>query len=74
MCVFVYIYSGIELLGHVIVLYHVNNLKYADDITLMAESKQELKSLQMRAKEESEKADLELNIKNKQEGDQTSQS
>ena len=40
----------------------------------MAESKQELKSLQMRAKEESEKADLELNIKNKQEGDQTSQS
>ena len=64
-CVFGYIYSGIELLGHMIVLYHINNLKYADDITLMAESKQELKSLYVRVKEESEKADLELNIKKK---------
>ena len=52
-CVFGYIYSGIELLGHMIVLYHINNLKYADDITLMAESKQELKSLYVRVKEES---------------------
>ena len=48
-----------------IVLYHTNNLKYADDITLMAESKQELKSLYVRVKEESEKADIELNIKKK---------
>ena len=36
-----------------IVLYHINHLKYSGDITLMAESKQELKSLQMRVKEES---------------------
>ena len=61
MCVFVYIYSGIELLGHVIVLYHVNNLKYADDITLMAESKEELKNLLMKVKE-SEKAGLKFSI------------
>ena len=39
-----------------------NNLKYADDTTLMAESKEELKSLLMRVKEESEKAGLKLNI------------
>ena len=39
-----------------------NNLRYADDITLMAESKEELKSLLMIVKEESEKDDLELNI------------
>ena len=38
------------------------NLKYADDTTLMAESKEELKSLLMRVKEESEKAGLKLNI------------
>ena len=40
-----------------------NNLRYADDTTLMAESKEELKNLLMRVKEESEKANLKLNIK-----------
>ena len=44
---------------------NVNNLRYADDTTLMAESEEELKSLLMRAKEESEKAGLKLNIKKK---------
>ena len=44
---------------------NINNLRYADDITLMAESKEELKSLLMRVKEESEKVGLKLNIKNK---------
>ena len=39
-----------------------NNLRYADDITLMAESKEELKSLLMKGKEESEKAGLKLHI------------
>ena len=39
-----------------------NNLRYADDTTLMAESKEELKSLLMKVKEESEKAGLKLNI------------
>ena len=43
----------------------INNFKYADDTTLMAESEEELKSLLMRVKEESEKAGLKLNIKNK---------
>ena len=41
----------------------INNLRYADDITLMAESKEELKSLLMKVKEESEKASLKLNIR-----------
>ena len=41
---------------------NVNNLRYADDTTLMAESKEELRSLLMKVKEESEKADLKLNI------------
>ena len=41
---------------------NINGLRYADDTTLMAESKEELKSLLMRVKEESEKADLKLNI------------
>ena len=41
---------------------NINNLKYADDTTLMAESKKELKSLLMRVKEESEKAGLKFNI------------
>ena len=41
---------------------NINNLRYADDTTLMAESKEELKSLLMKAKEESEKAGLKLNI------------
>ena len=40
----------------------INNLRYADDTTLMAESEEELKSLLMRVKGESEKAGLELNI------------
>ena len=41
---------------------NINNLRYADDATLIAESKEELKSLLMKVKEESEKADLKLNI------------
>ena len=42
---------------------NINNLKYADDTTLMAESEEELKSLLMKVKEKSEKAGLKLNIK-----------
>ena len=42
---------------------NINNLRYADDTTLMAESKEELKNLLMWMKEESEKAGLKLNIK-----------
>ena len=41
---------------------NINNLRYADDTTLMAESEEELKSLLMKVKQESEKADLKLNI------------
>ena len=41
---------------------NINNLRYADDITLMAQSEEELKSLLMGVKEESEKAGLKLNI------------
>ena len=41
---------------------HINSLRYADDATLMAESEEELKSLLMRVREESEKAGLKLNI------------
>ena len=41
---------------------NINNLRYADDITHMAESKEELKSLLMNVKEESEKAGLKVNI------------
>ena len=41
---------------------NINNLRYADDTTIMAESKDELKSLLMKVKEESEKAGLKLNI------------
>ena len=48
--------SGIKIAGR------NNNLRYADDTTLMAESEEELKSLLMRMKEESEKAGLKLNI------------
>ena len=40
----------------------INNLRYVDDITLMAESEEELKSLLMRVKEENEKVGLKLNI------------
>ena len=43
---------------------NINKLRYADDTTLMEESKEEPKSLLMRVKEESEKADLKLNIQN----------
>ena len=43
---------------------NINNLRYADDTTLMAESKEELKNLLMRVKEESEKVGLKLNIQN----------
>ena len=43
---------------------NINNLRYADDTILMAESEEELKSLLMRAKEESEKTGLKLNIQN----------
>ena len=49
--------AGIKIAGR-----NINNLKYADDPTLMAESKEELKSLLMKVKEESEKAGLKLNI------------
>ena len=41
---------------------NINNLRYADDTTLMAESEEELKSLLMKVKEESEKSGLKLNI------------
>ena len=45
--------AGIKIAGR-----NINNLRYADDTTLMAESEEELKSLLMKVKEESEKADL----------------
>ena len=48
--------------GIKIVRGNINNLRYADDTTLMAESKEELKSLLMRVKEESKKGGLKLNI------------
>ena len=51
---------------------NINNLRYADDITLMAESEEELKSLLMKVKEKSEKAGLKLNIhKNEEHGIQS---
>ena len=49
--------AGIKITGR-----HINNLRYADNTTLMAESKEELKNLLMKVKEESEKAGLNLNI------------
>ena len=49
--------AGIKIAGR-----NINNLRYADDTTLMAESKEELKSLLMKVKEESEKAGLKLRI------------
>ena len=49
--------TGIKTAGR-----NINNLRYADDTTLMAESEEELKSLLMRVKEESEKVGLKLNI------------
>ena len=48
-----------------IALRNINNLRYADDTTVMAESEEELKSLLMKVKEESEKAGLKLNIQNR---------
>ena len=48
---------GIKIVGR-----NINNLRYADDITLMTGSKEKLKSLLMKVKEESEKAGLKLNI------------
>ena len=42
---------------------HINNLRYADDTTLMAESEEELKSLLMRVKDKTERAGFKLNIK-----------
>ena len=49
--------AGIKISGK-----NINNLRYADDITLMAEREEELKSLLMKVKEESEKAGLKLSI------------
>ena len=49
--------AGIKIAGR-----NINNLRYTDDTTLMAESKEELKSLLMKVKEESEKVGLKLNI------------
>ena len=48
--------------GIKIAWWNINNLRYADDSTLMAESKEELKSLLMKVKEETEKAGLKLDI------------
>ena len=49
--------------GIKIAVRNINNLRYADDTTLMAESEEELKSLLMKVKEESEKVGLKLNIR-----------
>ena len=49
--------TGIKIVGR-----NINNFRYADDTTLMAESEEELKSLLMKVKEESEKVGLKLNI------------
>ena len=51
--------TGIKIAGR-----NINNLRYADDTTLMAKSKKELKSLLMKMKEEGENVDLKLNIQN----------
>ena len=51
--------AGIKITGR-----NINNLRYADDITLMAESEEELKSLLMKVKEESKKVGLKLNTQN----------
>ena len=50
-------HAGIKIAGK-----NINNFRYADDTTLISESEEELKSLLMKVKEESEKADLKLNI------------
>ena len=51
--------AGIKIAGR-----NINNIRYADDTTLMAESEEELKSLLMKVKEESEKVGLKFNIQN----------
>ena len=51
--------AGIKIVGR-----NINNLRYADDTTLLAESEEELKNLLMKVKEESEKLGLKLNIQN----------
>ena len=53
--------AGIKIAGR-----NINNLRYADDTTLTAESEEELKSLLMKVKEESEKVGLKLNIRKKE--------
>ena len=58
--------AGIRIAGR-----NINNLKYADDTTLMAESEEELKSLLMKVKEESEKVGLKLNIQKTDHGIQS---
>ena len=52
--------AGIKIAG-----WNTNNLRYTDNTTLMEETEEELKSLLVRVKEESEKSDLKLNTKNK---------
>ena len=54
--------AGLDEAGIKIARRNINNLRYADDTTLVAESKEELKSLLMKVKEESEKVALKLNI------------
>ena len=61
--------AGIKISGR-----NPDNLRYADDTTLMAESEEELKSLLMKVKEESEKAGLKLNIQNSKHEDHGLQS
>ena len=58
--------AGITIVGR-----NINNLRYADDTTLMAESEEELKSLLMKLKEESEKVGLKLNIQKTDHGIQS---
>ena len=53
--------AGVKIAGR-----NINNLRYADDTTLMAESKEELKSLLMKVKEENEKSGLKLNMQKTQ--------
>ena len=57
-CIYVCIYIHIYIYAQA----EINNLRYADDTTLMEESEEELKSLLIKVKEENEKADLKLNI------------
>ena len=57
-----YIHVGLDEAGIKIAERNINNLRHADDTTLMAENEEELKSLLMKVKEESEKAGLKLNI------------